>query len=201
MTVIYFVRHGETDLNRRMCCQGIIDHPLNETGERQLEATAAEFDSIHIDRIYSSPLLRARQSAAKIAARKRMEVEMIDAFVEIDHGVLEGKDREESDKMYPGMFGDWIERPHTVKFPGGESLEDVKKRALRGLAEILKADSGRSALLLSHQVAIGVVRCRLEGTAHSDIWKDKLAPGGVYRAEIDAETEKLIMDENEAARN
>lgn len=195
MTKLYFVRHGETDLNLQKRCQGRLDYPLNETGEWQLEETAREFEKIEIDKIYSSPLLRARQSAEKIAEKKGLSVNILEYIVEIDHGELEGMNGEEAEKKYPGMPEDWLGRPDTVNFPGGENLEDVRKRMLRGVREIIRADRGKAVLLLTHQVLGGVARCHFEGRPLSEMWKDKLAPGGHFRVDIDEAKEKAVLEE------
>lgn len=194
MTKLYFVRHGETDLNLQGRCQGRLDYPLNETGRRQLEETAEKFDGIEIDKIYSSPLLRARQSAEIIAERKGLNVHPLEYIVEIDHGELEGMSLDDARKKYAGMLKDWIDRPDTVKFPGGESLDDVRKRMLKGVKEVIMADRGKAVLLLTHQVLGGVARCHFEGLPLSAMWRDKLAPGEFFRIDIDEEKEKIEVE-------
>src|SRR3972149_2286379 len=104
MTTLYFVRHGQTDLNLQMRCQGRLDYPLNEEGARQLEETAKIFRDKKIDKIYSSPLLRARQSAEIVAKGKGLKIHILEHVVEIDHGELEGMNVADAGEKYPGML-------------------------------------------------------------------------------------------------
>lgn len=184
--VIYFVRHGETDLNREFRCQGRQDISLNESGREQIEETAKIFEKIHTDSIFSSPLPRAVESARIIADRKGLPVRLQEWLVEINHGGMEGLNPEESEKKYPGLLKKWHAEPDEVSFPGGESIADVAERVTAGLSKLLEEESG-TVMLVTHQVISGVAKAILDGGRFSDIWQDKLVNGGYFRFDMTSE--------------
>jgi phosphoserine phosphatase len=190
--VLYFVRHGETRWNAEFRCQGLADIPLNERGREQAGKTAAELFAVKFDHIFTSPLSRAADFAGAIAGGRDIAPVAIGWLTEVDHGELEGMNREEGEVHHPGMMYDWSERPHTVRFPGGESLEDVERRVALGLVDCLKSHRGKIAFV-THQVVTAVARCILQGRPLSEIWNDKLENGkylilemgGEYAARLD----------------
>jgi broad specificity phosphatase PhoE len=171
-----FVRHGETRMNRELRCQGRIDIELNETGLAQARETAARLAELKIDKIYVSPLKRARQSADAIAAALGIEPVVQDWLLEVNHGAVEGMDRAEADRAFPGLFDKWHSEPLAVSFPDGETLEQVRVRVAAGLWDVYNRDSGRIAFV-THQVVSQVARCILEDRPLSDMWRDKLVNG------------------------
>lgn len=179
----YFVRHGETDMNREFRCQGRIDISLNATGREQAQAAAREMAGLHIDRLYASPLKRAIESAAGIAASHGLATETLEWLLEIDHGAIEGLNKEEAEAVSPGIMDAWHNQPETVNFPGGENLEQVCDRVARGMLETYERDGG-TIVFVTHQIVTGAARCIIEGRPLPDVWKDKLLNGKYYRAEL-----------------
>lgn len=171
-----FVRHGETRMNRELRCQGRIDIELNETGLAQARETALQLAELKIHKIYVSPLTRARQSAESIAAALDLEPVEQPWLLEVNHGDVEGMDRTEADRAFPGLFERWHTEPHAVSFPNGETLEHVRARVAAGLWDVYNRDSGWIAFV-THQVVSQVARCIIEDRPLSDMWRDKLVNG------------------------
>src|SRR5690606_10907779 len=90
-TPFYFLRHGETDWNRRRIMQGHTDTPLNACGVEQAKSIARDIADLEIATICCSPLLRARQTAAEVNAPLNRPVVIIDALKECAFGVYEGE--------------------------------------------------------------------------------------------------------------
>lgn len=178
MTVesLYFIRHGETDMNLHNRCQGRVDTPLNATGHEQARAAADQLDGIRIDHLLVSPLRRAADSAAYIARARGLEPVPCDWLTEFDHGIIEGMNRAEADAVSPGLFDRWSDAPDTVSFPGGETLDDMRSRVARGLLDMCRTLSGNVALV-THQVVTSVARCICFNQPLSGIWIDKIANG------------------------
>lgn len=192
MLKCYFVRHGETDYNAQFRYQGLVDMPLNARGYDQVRSGAEALQDIPLVKIYSSPLSRALESARLVAELHGLPVRTLDWLTELDHGELEGCNKEESDARFPGLHATWSATPEKVKFPGGESLEDVALRCAGGLAGVAKADAGRTVAMVTHQVVIGVVRCIMEGKPLGEIWEGKLTNGAyLYREIGEAEIRRL----------
>jgi phosphoserine phosphatase len=184
--IIYFVRHGETDLNLEFRCQGRQDISLNERGRGQIAETAERFKAIRVDSIYSSPLARAIESAEIIAERKKLPVRTLDWLMEIDHGGMEGLNGRESEEKFPGLLEKWHSEADRVKFPGGESLADVAGRVAAGLKALIEGENG-SVMLVTHQVVSSVARSVLDGTPLSGIWQGKLVNGDFFKFEMNRE--------------
>lgn len=181
--VCYFIRHGETDLNREFRCQGRQDIALNETGRAQLAETASKFDGTKVDAIYASPLKRAMESAEIIAREKNMAVRPLDWLVEIDYGELEGMNLKECEAKFPGVLKTFQSDPVSVVFPSGEPVWHVAERLCKGLAELLESENG-TVFLVTHQIIGGIARSILEGKPLSTLWEDKLVNGAFFRFEI-----------------
>jgi uncharacterized phosphatase len=152
MTVA-LIRHGQTDWNREGLLQGSTDIPLNDTGRRQAEDALGTLRSMPWDVVLSSPLSRARETAAIIAAGLGVELgPAIPELVERDYGSLEGT---------PSAAA--IERWPTRDYPGAETLESVATRGERALAEIVAGYPEAAALVVCHGTIIRYTLARLAG--------------------------------------
>jgi phosphoserine phosphatase len=189
--ICYFVRHGETDLNREFRCQGRQDISLNEQGREQIIDAAKKLKNVHIDAIYSSPLRRAMESAAIIAKTKKLQVRMLDWLVEIDYGALEGMNAQECGERFPGILYRFQANPVAVIFPGGESVGAVAERLCTGLTKLIEEEKG-TILIVTHQIIGGIANAILEGRPLESLWQDKLDNGGVFRFEITPEHIKRL---------
>jgi probable phosphoglycerate mutase len=135
----YFLRHGETDWNRKGIFQGSTDVPLNETGFKQA-GDAAEIIRHHpVKAICCSPMIRARQTAAAVAERLNIEPVVIDGLREVSVGVMEGKPKDSG-------YNRWRKGEITVE--GAETWEDFTNRSLQGVNEALKRPG--PVLIVSH---------------------------------------------------
>ncbi len=171
---IYFVRHGETDMNLEKRCQGRIDIPLNQTGRQQAAEIALKFENKKIDSIYSSPLSRAVESIRPLAETRGIVPVTLDWLTEIDHGELEGFRAGEGTTRQGEIMAAWDSTPEKVKFPGGESLAEVAARVATGLHSLLQTAHGGTAVFITHQVLSCLVKCLLDGHPISDVWQWKL---------------------------
>ena len=163
-------------MNRQLRYQGRIDIPLNEEGHRQALQAAQSLGDISIDHMYTSPLQRAMQSAAPIASEHDMEPVPQDWLIEVNHGDLEGMSKDEAVQEHAELVDQWASAPHKADFPGGECLEDVRRRVAAGLCETYHRDNG-VVVCVTHQVVSAVARCIAHGRPLSEIWIDKLPNG------------------------
>lgn len=100
-TELIIFRHGETDWNREHRAMGKTDIPLNEVGKQQAKKLAERLSSQHIDAIYSSPLLRAHETANTVASLHNLSVNTLDDLIEMDLGMFEGKLKTERGELFP----------------------------------------------------------------------------------------------------
>ena len=147
ITRIFLVRHGETEWNATRRAQGQADVPLNDAGRRQASGAAAQLDGVELSAVYSSDLSRALDTARPIAEARGLSVEIDPAFREIDQGEWEGLVTEEIHRRWPELWGP---ARHWSQRPGGESPEQVQKRALEGLARIVEHHPQGQVAVVSH---------------------------------------------------
>ena len=137
------------------------DCPLTPAGEEAALRLADWFAPIHIDRILASGYLRAERTARHIAASKGLPLERDPRLNEIDDGTIEGLSHAEIQAKYPEFWADFSSRSKDVRFPGGETGEEVMERQQSLLSELIAAD--QDVLLVAHEVYIRLLVCNLTG--------------------------------------
>lgn len=143
-----------------------IDVPLNGEGAAQARALAGNLAGRGIRAVYTSPLLRARQTAEIVAAALKVPVGVRPALIEGCFGVAEGRSREELSVLYPDILPRWEnldDKDFDARFPGGESRREIQRRILDDLAAIAETEpygcvgiSGHSATIRCVLFAFGV---------------------------------------------
>ena len=156
MINIYMIRHGQTDWNVAGKIQGKTDIPLNETGRRQAVCLAKGMANRPVVQIFSSDLLRARETAGAIGDSQHVAVETLPGLEEIGFGKWEGMTLEEIQAAFPEEYEKWCENPVTVAPPGGESLSQIKDQCQKVMEEILKRAKGDLAIV-SHGAMLAYV--------------------------------------------
>lgn len=144
MTLFGLVRHGQTDYNLRNLFQGSSDIPLNATGREQAHHALDRVPDLDWDVVVSSPLTRARETAAIIAADHHIPLGPTDARLsEIDWGAAEGHDVAEMEAAYPGR-----------SFPGREDQQAVADRGYDALESLERQYPGQRVLVVAHGTII-----------------------------------------------
>jgi probable phosphoglycerate mutase len=152
-TVTMLLRHGQTLMSVEKRYAGTSDVPLTETGLRQAGAAAKRLADAGLDVIVTSPLLRARQTAAAVASLGGAHVVVDEGFRETDFGVWEGLTFAEVRDRWPAEMTAWLADP-AVAPPAGESLSEVRDRVSDALAGVLAAYPERRVLIVSHVTPI-----------------------------------------------
>ena len=171
MTHIYLVRHGQTAWNKEEIFRGRSDVPLNETGLREAELAAEFFRGLEVRAIYSSPLLRASQTAGKIADVLSLRVEPLEGIIDMSFGVWEGRPLREVKASDGERYLQWQEEPHLLKLPGGESLDEVRERSMAALEAVIRRHSEEAVILVSHRVINKLILCAILGLDNSHFWQ------------------------------
>jgi len=146
MLTLILTRHGQA-ASADVMLGGQLDVPLTPTGRHEAEALARRLASVRIDRIISSPLLRALETAQTVATGRPVEVD--ERLRELDYGQWESLTYEEIEARDPALRARWDHDPGSTHSPGGESGEDVAARALSFLVELLEAEMGTNSSALS----------------------------------------------------
>jgi broad specificity phosphatase PhoE len=158
---LVLVRHGETEHNRGQITLGRADVPLNERGRMQAEALGASFP-VAPDAIYASPLVRASETAGRIAAATGVPVTIEDALIEMDVGEMEHLTPAELRERYPDFLALWRLSPEVAdaRMPGGETLAEVQERAWSAVERMRLAHGDGTVVAVTHNFVILTLLCR-----------------------------------------
>ena len=181
---VYLIRHGETAWNEEGRCQGVTDIPLTDKGRRQARAVAKALERQPIGRILTSPLLRARDTAALIAQSHALSLECYDELKEWDQGSLEGLTGPELMQDYPGFFERWLADPAGTAPPGGEPLSAVQQRAWPILDRLRQHDPHEltgPVVVVSHTLTTAVMLCAALGLDLAQVHRLKIDLASISR--------------------
>ncbi|MGA9173181.1 MAG: histidine phosphatase family protein [Thermoactinomyces sp.] len=151
-TEVFLVRHGETEWNKEKRFQGHRDVPLSERGEKQAEQLAHYFKHHSFDAVYASDLLRARQTAERVANELGLPVTCLTELRERYVGEWEGLTLEEIKSKYP----DWEKVRLTGGMYGVEPMEQVQARFADKCIELAKKHLGERILIVAHGLCMNV---------------------------------------------
>lgn len=178
---IILLRHGRTEANASGLLQGRMDPPLDEFGIAQAERVSKMLSGSsmgEIRRVVSSPLLRARQTAAGLG----LPVEIDERFVEVDYGEFDGKPLAE----VPSETWTRWRTDSTFTPPGGESLLEVGRRvraACDDLAE--RARDEGTILVVSHVSPIKAAVLWALGIDDDHVWRTRLDTASISLIDVD----------------
>lgn len=164
-----------------MLMQGRSDHPLNDAGIAQATEAAERFAEmgVKIDRIYSSPLVRALQTAEKIAPG--IEITVDERLIEMDYGPYEGMDLRNPAPEVMAFFMDFVNVPAP---DGMEPLHEVVERLGRFLEEIREEAAVRNILISTHAIAMKGALEYLTPDSHGSYWSKNIGNCDIYAAEV-----------------
>lgn len=160
---ILLIRHGETDWNRVHRFQGRSNLPLNAKGRDQARDLAFALREEPLTAIYSSPLVRAMETAYLIRVfHPSVPLFEEGGLVEMDLGEFEGMEAQRWAVEYPDFCKAWQETPGSVTMPGGETLQEVQRRAIETLERITEPyPPGSTLLLCSHNFVNLTILCHV----------------------------------------
>jgi broad specificity phosphatase PhoE len=161
VTTVYLARHGESDWNAANRFQGHSDRPLTELGRRQARALADLVAAADVEAIYSSPLLRALETARIVAARTGLEVTTRDDLREVDTGSWSGLSRTEVKRRFPEGFERWTSGG--AGWDDGETYDAMGERVLSALRDIAAGHPEGRVLIVSHGGPIRAIQAAAGG--------------------------------------
>lgn len=196
---IYVLRHGVTQWNRLKKVQGIMDIPLAEEGISLAKRTGECLKEVPFDICYTSPLIRARQTAECVLGNRNIPVIPDRRIQEIDFGELEGTYfKDEQGRVIDENMRLFFERPQDYVRPkGGESIGDVLNRTADFWKEITTdpALQEKTILVSTHGCA---ARALLQNVYQNpqDFWHGCVPPNcSINLVEVVNGTAKLIEED------
>lgn len=162
VTTLYIVRHCQSAGNLSGRFQGRFDAPVSEVGEKQLELLSLRFRNEPLDAVYSSPLIRAYQTAEAIDRFHDLPIQTMDGLLEIDVGEIENKLLTDIGQEYPELAHNWDHAPDLCEFPGGETMAQVYQRINQAIDEIVAENPGKRVAISTHGGVIRNLYARVE---------------------------------------
>ncbi len=163
MTNLIIIRHGESVANKEDVCIGHTDLDLSEKGKLQAQLTAEYIiENYKVDKIYSSDLKRAYNTAKAVADKLNLPVIPNKNLREMYFGEWENRkisdliENEEEFKMWKKNIG-------CTKSPGGETVRDMYERVLAEVEKIAKENDGKTVLIATHATPVRAMQCAWEG--------------------------------------
>ena len=189
MAALILLRHGQSQWNLENRFTGWIDVPLSPTGEDEARAAGEKLRGRHIDKLYTSVLRRAVDTAtlALEAAGTTVPVTERDAALnERMYGDLQGLNKAEAAKRFGDAQIKLWRRSYDVRPPGGESLADTAERVLPYWESHILPDLkvGRDVLVVAHGNSLRALVMHLDGLSHAEVLELEIPTGAPLLYEI-----------------
>jgi alpha-ribazole phosphatase/probable phosphoglycerate mutase len=170
-TRLYLVRHGQVADGHTHRYHGNNDIDLSPEGVRQLEEVAACLKPVALAAVYASDLKRSLHGAEVICRGRHLTPQAVPEFREIHFGIWEGLSFEEIAHRYPADLKARLQDLANFRIPGGESLRDVRARALPRLENILAEHRGQACLLVAHAGVNRIILCEALGLPLENLFR------------------------------
>ncbi|MFH1046481.1 MAG: alpha-ribazole phosphatase [Candidatus Omnitrophota bacterium] len=158
MVKVFLIRHGQTNDNAQKKYSGFSDPPLNEQGIQQSQKLAVRLRGLEIDRVYSSDLKRAYQTARIIFGER--PIQQLSGLREMNFGLFEGLTHKEIMKCHPELYRRWIANPQKQSIPQGEPWQEFQRRVAQQLSAIIDENPGKTLAVVTHSGPIRVLLCQ-----------------------------------------
>jgi len=185
-TRLCLVRHGETAWNAEGRVQGQTDVPLNELGRAQARAVATALAGERFDAIYSSDLVRVRETAAPAAERLGLPVALDPQLRERHYGIFERYTYAEVRDRFPAEYARFRDKDPAFDFVSGEALKAFERRALACVAGLVERHAGRSLLVFTHGGVLEMVYRQVTGRGLSTPRDFEIPNAALNRVEVRA---------------
>ena len=189
--VIYIVRHGQTEKNKANVLQGRSDVSLNDAGRRQAEEVRERLAAkgVHFDVVYTSPLIRAVETARIIAGDTKQVTD--ERLIEMDYGPYEGMDLNHPAPEVMRFFRDFTNTPAPE---GMEPLAEVVSRLGDFLEDISKEAAGKTILVSTHAIAMKGALEYLTPESKGSYWSTYIENCAVYTSQMNGNGELSIPE-------
>ena len=195
---LYLVRHGKTDWNAQGKLQGNIDIHLNQEGKQSALELGEKLKGIDFDRIYSSPLKRAHETAQLICGERKIPIFTDERLREISFGVMEGVTYAEWTKPEsPYRFFFQEDVSQYVPPKDGESIDSICARTKEFVQQVIEPLNGQCQriMIVGHGALLAATLCYLENHGKEKFWAGGLKGNcGVVRFSFDGKKYSRLPD-------
>lgn len=184
-TTILIARHGHVEGVTPERFRGRANVELTQQGQDQARALARAVASAeHPVAIYTSPLRRCIMTAAAAGQACGISPMVLDALNDIDYGIWQWKTPQEMHEQAPELLELWYTTPQLVRFPRGDSLQDIATRTADALRFAREHHAGEKVLFISHDSVIRVMLLQLLNAPLESYWRIAQDPCALNEVEI-----------------
>jgi len=172
LTKIILVRHGHVEGIHPPRFRGREDLPLTERGKAEALAVARRIsERWHPACVYTSPLSRCVLTGAAIASACKIQSQSIEELNDIDYGSWKMKTFAEMQATQGELYASWFATPHLVRFPGGDSLQELASRAADALRIALERHPNQTVVMVAHDAVNRALLVQLADLPLSSYWR------------------------------
>jgi broad specificity phosphatase PhoE len=153
-TRLYIVRHAQSEENRGEHDDAEGDAPLSEVGREQAKRLGERFARQRVDAVYSSPMLRAQQTARAIADSWGVTIGTLDDLREVDMGDAQDDPNSYSEEAMQALRERFTQRPTWDAFPGSEGSASARKRIVGAMDRVIEECAGKKVAIVAHGMVI-----------------------------------------------
>jgi alpha-ribazole phosphatase len=180
---LLLIRHGEPAAWAQKVCHGTLDVPLSDEGVNQARRVADHLRDARLEAVYASPLDRAVATASVVAGSHGLAPVLREDLAEIDFGAFEGRPFDEIAASHPDEYAQWMREPASIRFPGGESFDDLRGRAVSEVTRIRREHESGSVAVVTHGGVIRAVLAEVLGVESGMIFRIGQSWGGLSLVE------------------
>lgn len=197
MTVFHLLRHGEHNVQGRICAGRMPGVVLSERGRAEAEGAARRLTAQDIAAVYASPLERTRETAEIVGRHLSLPVSILDDLAELDFGEWTGKtfDEVRKDPRWP----EWASHRSISCIPGGETMRAVQRRVVEAIMEMRAEHPTGSVVVVSHGDVIRAALVFALGMPLDFYGRIEVATASLSTMRIDANGIRVIAVNERAA--
>jgi phosphoserine phosphatase len=187
MTKIILTRHGHVEGINPERFRGRTELPLTELGQAQAKAVSARIAKTwNAAKVYTSPMGRCVATGEEIARACRIASEPMEALNDLDYGQWQWRTYDEVRATWPELFASWQRTPHLVRFPEGDSLQDLVARTANALRFVLEhhASKTETVVLVGHDSVNRALLLQLLDQSLSAYWRIAQEPCAINEIDI-----------------
>lgn len=175
MTRLYLTRHGQTQWNLERKFQGHKDSPLTDLGVKQAQWLSESLKDVRFDAIYSSPIYRAYHTADIIRGIRNLEIIKQESLKEMSFGEWEGLHIDGLNKNYHDEIEKFWNAPHLYQSLSGETFQDVQRRVVPAVHEIIDNHKDQTVLMVVHGIVLKLIFAYIDKISMEELWKSPVA--------------------------
>jgi phosphoserine phosphatase len=185
MTKVLLIRHGHVEGIKPERFRGRADLELTGRGHREAQAVAGVIATAWRPKaIYTSPLKRCVATAAAISQACAVPWRVLNELSDIDYGEWQLRSYEEVKATHPALFAAWLTTPHLIKFPKGESLQDLVVRSADALRFLLVHHPDQTVVAVGHDSVNRALLLQLLDQPLSAYWRTEQDPCCINEIDI-----------------